>query len=149
VNRARPRSNLGDRVASRCSLSVAHSEVHFNAEYQIDVVCLSLEDSRAGLLGKEPRPLKSPLFATIDWINATERALPCPFDAGISASRHHRCRGQEKSIGGDVHERNAIEFGSNPSRTFPSPGITKLTRGSSDSGRPRESQRQEHRSLQT
>jgi len=81
-------------------------------------------------------PLTAPRPVTTDWMAATERALPCPPAAGISAARHQRCEGAVASRRGDKKVRMAIESSGMPAASSPSGGITTDTRCSSDSGSP-------------
>ncbi len=72
----------------------------------------------------------------IDWMVATERALPCPLAAGISERRHQACRGRVASSGGLDRARTAKSEGFSASRSMGGGGMTTETRRSSDSGRP-------------
>ena len=60
-------------------------------------------------------PLASPPHAIGAWIRATERALPWPPAAGISARRHGIVADTSASSGGLISVRKAIELWSTPS----------------------------------
>ena len=81
-------------------------------------------------------PRASPPHAIMDWIAATERALPWPLAAGISARRHHSSAVIAPVIGGLLNVRTPSS-GSPASRTSTGGGgISGATRGSASGGRP-------------
>ena len=80
--------------------------------------------------------MASPLPAMIDWTVATERELPCPFAAGISARRHHASLANSATRGGLANVRTGMLIGSSAPRSGISGGITGETRPSSEAGSP-------------
>jgi len=68
--------------------AVADPEAQREAEHEVHAVGL-LAEMRSTVDGESSEtPSSVPPLATTAWMRATERALPCPFAAPISARRH-------------------------------------------------------------
>ena len=83
-------------------------------------------------------PRASPRPAMIDWMAATERALPWPLAAGISARRHHSWCAMVASMGGfmNVLSMSSETWPSMAATSIGGGGMTLDTRWSSLAGRP-------------
>src|SRR5438477_122684 len=73
--------------------------------------CCSVRTASAPAVERNRRPPTSPPQASTDCTRATDRALPCPPAAGISARRHagsHDCSAESGAMGEQVPDLDAL-----------------------------------------